>query len=256
MPKRDEAPIGAPCWIDLMTSDPDKARVFYGELFGWTSEAGGEEYGGYITFAKDGLPVAGAMGNDGSTGAPDAWSIYLASKDAQATVDSAIARGAEVMVAPMEVPAQGTMAFVTDPGGAAIGVWQPAAHKGFGVLDEPGAPGWFELHTRDYDGAVKFYQDVFGWETHAVSDVPEFRYTTKGEGEAQQAGIMDAGSFLPEGVPSHWSVYFRVEDADATLAKIVELGGSIVLPAEDTPYGRLATAADPTGAVFKLVAGS
>ena len=54
-------------------------------------------------------------------------------------------------------------------------------------------------------------------------------------------------------MPAHWSVYFAVADADATLAKIVALGGSVVVPAEDTPYGRLATVADPTGAMFKIV---
>jgi predicted enzyme related to lactoylglutathione lyase len=112
------------------------------------------------------------------------------------------------------------------------------------------------LHTRDYDASVAFYRTVFKWDTHAVSDVPEFRYTTLGEGDGQLAGIMDASSFLPDGVPAHWSIYFGVDDTDAALAKIVELGGSIVQPAEDTPYGRLATAADPTGALFKLVAGS
>jgi predicted enzyme related to lactoylglutathione lyase len=64
---------------------------------------------------------------------------------------------------------------------------------------------------------------------------------------------MDASGFLPEGVPAHWSVYFGVADADAALAKIVALGGSVVVPAEDTPYGRLATATDSTGAMFKLI---
>jgi predicted enzyme related to lactoylglutathione lyase len=64
---------------------------------------------------------------------------------------------------------------------------------------------------------------------------------------------MDASGFLPEGVPAHWSVYFGAEDTDAALAKVTSLGGSVVLPAEDTPYGRLAGVADPTGAQFKLV---
>ncbi len=73
-------------------------------------------------------------------------------------------------------------------------------------------------------------------------------------GEDWLAGIMDASGFLPDGVPAHWSVYFGVDDTDAALAKIVDLGGSILMAAQDTPYGRLATAADPTGAQFKLVA--
>ena len=64
---------------------------------------------------------------------------------------------------------------------------------------------------------------------------------------------MDAANFLPEGVPSLWTVYFRTADADADVAKAVELGATVVEPTEDTPYGRLAGLNDPTGAYFKLV---
>ncbi len=31
--------VGAPCWIDLYSSDADRAKDFYGRLFGWTAEA-------------------------------------------------------------------------------------------------------------------------------------------------------------------------------------------------------------------------
>jgi predicted enzyme related to lactoylglutathione lyase len=251
---RDTAPIGAPCWVDLFTSDPDKSRAFYGQLFGWTAKDPNEEFGGYVNFLKDGALVAGCMRNDGQAGSPDVWSVYLATDDAQATVDAAVAHGAQVVVPAMEVGELGTMAVVTDPGHAAIGVWRPGSHKGFGILAEPGAPSWFELHTRDYAGSVDFYRDVFKWDTYVASDTPDFRYTTLGEGDGALAGIMDATAYLPDGVPAAWAVYFGVDDTDAALAKTVELGGSIVMPAEDTPYGRLAQAADPTGALFKLVA--
>ena len=252
MPLRDAAPLGAPCWVDVFTSDPDKSREFYGRLFGWTAEDPNEEFGGYFNFSKDGILVAGGMKNDGSTGSPDAWSVHLATDDAQATADAATANGGQVLVPPMAVGELGTMVLLTDTGGAAIGAWQPGLHKGFGILGEPGTPSWFELHTRDYDATTKFYRDVFKWDAHVMADEPGFRYTTLGEGDDSLAGIMDATAFLPEGVPAHWSVYFGVKDADAASAEIVELGGSIVLPTEDTPYGRLATVADPTGAVFKL----
>jgi uncharacterized protein len=253
MTKRDKAPVGAPCWIDLFTSDTDKARAFYGDLFGWTSEQGGEEYGGYITFAKDGIPVAGCMHNEGQANTPDVWSIYLSVTDAAATAEATLAHGGQVYAPAMQVMDLGSMAVLGDSGEAAIGAWQPNKHQGFGVFAEPGTPAWFELHTRDYESTVQFYRDVFGWDTHDVSDTPDFRYTTLGEGDEQLAGIMDASSFLPESVPAHWSVYFDVEDIDQALTRIADLGGSVVQGAEDTPYGRLARAADATGAVFRLV---
>ena len=165
MPKRDSAPIGAPCWVDLFTSDPDRARAFYSEIFGWTSESAGEEYGGYFNFAKDGIPVAGGMRNDGQAGTPDGWSIYLATDDVERVTKEAVANGGEVVVPAMDVMELGTMAVVSDPGHASIGAWKPGLHKGFGIFAEPGTPSWFELHTRAYDESVQFYKDVFEWKT-------------------------------------------------------------------------------------------
>ena len=255
MPLRDAAPIGAPCWVDVFSTDPAKTQAFYSELFGWTVEDPGPEYGGYFNFLKDGVQVAGGMRNDGETGVPDHWSVYLATADAEATTASAAANGGQVIVPAMAVMELGSMAVMTDPGNATIGAWQPGLHKGFGIIAEAGAPAWFELHTRDYKASVAFYETVFGWDTHAMSDTAEFRYTTFGEGDDALAGVMDQSDFQPEGYPAAWSVYFQVEDTDAALATITKLGGTILEPAQDSPYGRLAQAADPTGAVFKLTTG-
>jgi predicted enzyme related to lactoylglutathione lyase len=254
MPTRDTAPVGAPCWVDLMTSDTARSRAFYTELFGWDAEDPNPEFGGYFNFTKNGVLVAGCMSAQPDSGMPDVWSIYLATDDAGKTADAAAANGGQVHVGAMPVADLGTMAMVADPSGAAIGIWQPGTHKGFGIFGETGAPSWFELHTRDYAAAISFYRDVFRWDTAVVSDTPEFRYTTLAHGDEWLAGVMDASAMLPEGVPSHWSVYFGVDDTDAALARAVELGGAVVLPAEDTAYGRLAAATDPTGAPFKVVA--
>ncbi len=253
MPVRDLAPLGAPCWIDLFSSDTDKAKQFYGELFGWTFEDSGPEFGGYINFSKDGALVAGCMHNDGTSGSPDGWNTYLAVADAKATVASASDSGATIYLQPMQVMDLGSMAMLADPGGAAIGVWQPGTHKGFGILAELGAPAWFELHSRDYETVLGFYRDVFGWETTVMSDSPEFRYTTlNGDGPDPLAGIMDATAFLPAGVPSHWQIYFLVADTDAATARVVELGGAVTEAPQDSPFGRLAAVTDPTGAAFRL----
>ncbi len=254
MPK-PEITAGSPCWIDLMTSDTEKAKSFYNALFGWTYETGDEEkYGGYITASKDGKLVAGIMQKqEDMAGMPDLWSTYLRTDDINATTEAAAANGGQVYLEPMEVPEQGVMAMYGDSSGASIGAWQFGEMKGFEVAAEAGSPAWHELLSKDYDSAVSFYRNVFGWETEVMSDTPEFRYTTLGSGNDAKAGIMDASGFLPEQVPSMWSVYFTVADTDATVEKALSLGATVTQAAEDTPFGRLATLTDPTGAVFKVI---
>jgi hypothetical protein len=252
---RQNVPNGAPCWVDLTSTDPEKSKAFYGDLLGWKADEPNPEFGGYTNFTKDGEPVAGLMQADLSVGPGDVWSVYLAVDDAAATVQAARAAGSDVLVDAMAVGDLGVMAVITDPGGAVIGMWQPGEHRG-GVVGTGGAPCHFELHTRDYDTTVAFYESVFGWKTQPVSDEPGFRYTLLEVADGEHAGIMDATAFLPDGVPAHWSVYFAVADVDAALATVATLGGATVMPGEDTPYGRLATAADATGAIFKLRADS
>ncbi|RNL50033.1 VOC family protein [Arthrobacter oryzae] len=247
---------GAPCWIDLMTSDAEKAKSFYGELFGWTFVAGDQEkYGGYITASKNGKSVAGLMQKqENQAGMPDIWSTYLRTDDAAASAQAAASHGGQVYMEPMDVPEQGHMAMFGDATGAAVGIWQPREMTGFELTAEPGTAVWHELLAKEYDKAVKFYQDVFAWDTHVLSDSPEFRYTTLGEEDNARAGIMDAAGILPEGAPSIWVVYFGVDDTDNAVERAVSMGASVVHPAEDSPHGRNATLTDPTGALFKIIA--
>jgi uncharacterized protein len=249
----DTFPPGAPCWLDLLTSDPAASQAFYPDLLGWTAGESSPEFGGYFMFFKDGIPVAGGMPKPDGMELPDEWGVYLAVEDAHKTVEVARAHGATITLEPMVVADLGTSVRLNDPNGVGIGMWQADTFPGFGVSAQPGAPAWFELHTRGYDDAVAFYRDTFGWDTHVMSDVPEFRYTTLGKDDDARAGIMDGSEYLPDGTPGAWKAYFAVDDTDAALARATELGASVVLAAEDTPYGRLAELLDPTGAAFKLL---
>ena len=130
MPLRDTAPLGAPCWIDLMTSDKDASRAFYSELFGWTSEDAGEEYGHYVNFSRDGVQIAGCMDKQPDSPIPDIWSVYLATADADATVAAIGPLGGQTMFPVMDVMDLGRMSMLLDPGGAAIGIWQPGPPQG------------------------------------------------------------------------------------------------------------------------------
>jgi uncharacterized protein len=242
---------GAPCWMDLSTSDTAAVRDFYTGVFGWTAGEASEEFGGYFMFDHNGSPVAGCV--PAMPDAPtDFWSVYLSVSDAAKTLEAAAASGGQVIVPAMPVADLGTMAMIIDPGGAAIGLWQPDQFPGIVNRDDAGLPSWFELHTGDYAGALAFYRDVFGWTIQTLADTPEMKYSALSHDGEGLAGIFDA-SGDPDASPG-WSVYIWVDDADATAARVAELGGSVLAQPVDTPYGRLATVTDPQGAVFKLMA--
>ena len=52
-------PYGAPCWVDLLVSDVDRAQAFYSELFGWRWLTGDAASGGYTMALLGDHPVAG-----------------------------------------------------------------------------------------------------------------------------------------------------------------------------------------------------
>lgn len=245
---------GAPCRLDLSSSDPEQAKEFYAGVFGWTAQDMGPEFGSYVNFYKNDIHIAGMMNNQTSAGRPDAWTVYLYSADIAVTAAAVPAAGGTMMVDPMDVMGLGTMAVAADPGGAGIGIWQPGTFEGFGLVVEAGTPAWFELHTRRYADAVQFYREAFGWDCRTVSDDDHFRYTTLGQGQDQQAGIMDMErARFNRHEPSSWNVYIGCDDVDGTVARTLELGGGVVEYAEDSPFGRLAKISDPAGARIKLV---
>jgi len=251
--RRIDAPLGAPVWIELSTSDMAASHAFYTQLLGWEVEPANPDFGGYTNLLHDGERVAGSMIKPEGHPGPDSWLVYLASADCAATVSAAEAAGAHVIVPAMPVHDLGFMAVLIAPDQGVVGVWEPGTHRGFGHIDESGAPGWFELHTLDYDRALDFYKNVFGWTVDVMSDSPEFRYARMIEGDTLLAGVMDATPHMAPGFPSHWEIYFQVDDIDAASVKVVELGGQALMPPHDSPFGRLGLFSDCTGALFKLV---
>jgi hypothetical protein len=254
---------GAPCWMDLLTSDTARAREFYGRVFGWTAEEASLEFGGYFMFTAGGMPVAGCMPVQPGVDLADAWGVYLTSADAAGTLAAAVALGATTRSEPSPVADLGLQALLDDPSGARIGIWQPGTFGGFGPIGtgRPGTPAWFQLHATDYPGSVSFYRDAFGWTPQVMSDTDDFRLAVILDGEAGQpgaadapvAGIMDANAHLSAGDGARWEIYISVDDADKALATVSELGGTIVQEAADTPFGRFGDVRDPMGAVFNVI---
>jgi predicted enzyme related to lactoylglutathione lyase len=252
MPQRESVPEGAPCWIDLWTSDVESSRNFYAELFGWEAQEPSEEFGGYFMFTRDGVPVAGGMGDMGDMAADDTWKIYFNTSDINQTVALSESAGAKFVAPPTPVADMGVQTVLNDATGATLGAWKAIEFKGFMTQGEHGTPAWFELHARDFQTAVDFYSRVFHLGTEVVSDTDDFRYTTLTSDDTQVAGILDASKALGADEGSRWLTYWYVDDISDALARVKELGGTVIDDAMDSPYGLIATASDASGAVFKL----
>jgi uncharacterized protein len=245
-------PAGTPCWVDVSVDDVPTAVAFYEGLFGWDVTVGGPEAGGYSIARKDGRIVAGIGPKMGPAEAPSAWMTYLATDDADATAAKIKGAGGQLLAEPMDVMSEGRMAVAMDPVGAAFGIWQGENTTGIGRANEPGSLVWSEHLSRDFDASKAFYQAVFGYDFQDMSSAG-FTYAMLMVDGHEVGGIGVYPEGTPSEVPAAWSTYFQVTDTDAAVAKATELGGSLVRPIMDTPYGRMGTVADNHGAVFSVM---
>lgn len=248
--------VGSPTWIDLSTNDIEGAKAFYAALFDWGFEDQGVDFGHYHYIRRGDGVVGGLMSTVGMTcpeggEVPNEWGVYLTVTDTEATLAAVESAGGKVIVPAMPVGESGTMAVAVDPAGAAIGMWQPGDFAGSDLSLAPGTPVWFEAMSQDYDAAMPFYRDVFAWDIHEMPG--EWAYATNAPEASATAGLCDAQGVTADGTPSYWRVYLATADLDADLARIPGLGGSILDGPEDSPYGRVATVADPQGAHFQLM---
>ncbi|GAA1264609.1 VOC family protein [Kitasatospora nipponensis] len=244
---------GVPCWVDLTAADPVRAAAFYGSLFGWEFTEIGADGGHYRLATLRGVRVAGiAPQQPGEESGPAAvWNTYLAAEDVDRTVAKVRDAGGGVLVEPVEVLDFGRMAVVVDPAGAVVGLWQGRTHGGSGLANEPGAFTWNENLSTDPRVARGFYQQVFGY---TYDDVAGMDYSVFKVAGAMAGGIGGQPSMIPPGTTSFWSVYFAVTDTDLKAAQVVDLGGRILVPPADTPYGRMSVVRDDAGAAFCLIA--
>ncbi|MBF6353395.1 VOC family protein [Nocardia higoensis] len=116
----------------------------------------------------------------------------------------------------------------------------------------PGTPCWFDVTAPDIPAAAAFYTGVFGWQAEDLG--PEAgHYTILHQDGAPVAGIAPATA--PDGgtAPPVWTVYFAVEDIDATVAAAGSAGARVDLEPVDV-FGRLrfAVLTDPAGATYAL----
>jgi predicted enzyme related to lactoylglutathione lyase len=240
---------GVPSWADLQTPELEAAKTFYAAFFGWDVPDGPAEAGGYTMGMVRGRPVAG-LGPQMNPG-PAAWATYVNVDDADDIAAKVTANGGTNLMGPMDVMDVGRLLVFADPTGAVCGAWQPRAHRGAGIVNEPNTMCWNALVSTDTGAAKTFYKAVFGWDAQDQGD--PVAYTEWKLGERSVGGLLAKPAEMPAAVPSHWGVYFAVEDTDAMIERAKGLGASVIVPPMDVEPGRFAGLMDPTGAAFYVI---
>ena len=242
-------PNGTPSWADVPIPDRAVGNAFYEAVLGWRFEAPNEQLGGYANAYLDDRHVVGSMAL--SPGQPVAWTLYFAVDDAHKTAAAITEAGGTVLAEPMDVVGLGTMVMASDPTGAMFGLWQAGTHLGTKVYGEPGAIAWEDLRSTDPAAAQAFYTRVLGVEFEPM-EMAGPDYGTFGL-PGEPAPLGGIGGMMGSQGPSHWVVYFAVADVDAALEAATTHGGTVLSPAFDSPYGRMASVADPAGAEFTII---
>jgi uncharacterized protein len=267
MSERDGYQHGVPCWVDTWQPDADAAVAFYEELFGWEAEdtMPAEVSGKHYMCRLRGRDVAAVASRPEEAPPVISWNTYVWVDDAERTAEKATEAGGAVLKDPFDALDGGRIAIIADPAGAAVGIWQPGAHRGCQLVNEPGAYAMSALVTPDKDGSKEFYGAVFGWGTETVDlgDDEMTMWTVSGYvgGEPEQPVTREVVATMAPGVadserdlPPRWNVDFWIRDVDAAAAKAAELDGTVLTG----PYGipgagmRQAVITDPQGATFSL----
>ena len=147
----------------------EAAKAFYAEVVGWGTQDASMPGMAYTLFTAGGDPVGGLMvlpEDARKMGAKPSWIGYVGVNDVDATADRIKHLGGTVHVPPKEIPNISRFSVVADPQMATIALfkWLEAGQAQPAELSTPGRVGWHELLAADWEKALAFYGELFGWQ--------------------------------------------------------------------------------------------
>ena len=250
-------------WYELVTNDMEKAVAFYSKVVGWDVRDSGMPGMQYMLFGKDGKDVGGMMtwAGAGAPEMPPEWMghIYTAKLDEE--LEAVTADGGTIIKPAQDIPGVGRFAVVLDPQKVKYLLFEPGSGYAPSRLDQfaVGNVGWHELLTDDAEKAFEYYSKHYGWEKDMSHDMgPMGVYQTFRMDKPMYSGGMMGIHYpgIPEGTPKQWKFYFTVDDIEAAQQRVIDAGGTVLMPPMDVPGGsRVMQASDDQGCTFALMQG-
>jgi len=254
-PASDEHHAGKMLWADLVTPDLAAAEKFYGGLFGWTFQPVRAGEVKYAVATLDGRPIGGMVEKTIPAGQhqQSAWLTFLATNDIDGVKRLAVSHGAKILTDIRSYPMRGRQCVLSDPEGAVFALLASSSGDTPDYLPATGDWIWSSLHAKDAGTEAAFYQNLFGYDVfdQPSDDGLEHLILSTDDYARASANDLEKGSARRH---SHWLNFLRVENAAETAAKVVAMGGRVLVqPRVDRHGGMLAVVADPAGAPFGLM---
>lgn len=237
-------------WRDLMAKDVNRAKQFYGDLFGWRFENAKRGDRPYVLARAGATPVAGIVDVSSMADAGAQWLSYMSVADVDQTVALVQSSGGKVLVEARNLPVA-RAAVIADPEGAPLGLAQ--LRRNVPDAEQPTANHffWQEYLARDADQALAFYKRLAGYQSAILESRLGVDYhvlrTTRG-----RAGLFRLPPAAAD-VQPNWLPYVLVSDPGQIAGRVASLGGRVLVPvAPERRNGSLVVIADPGGAALAL----
>ena len=254
-PPSGEHHAGKMIWADLVTPDLAAAEKFYGGLFGWTFQSARAGNSDYAVAMLDGRPVGGLLQKAiaSSERHQSAWLTFFAVGDVDAVKKSATAHGAKVLANDRTYPMRGQQCVLSDPEGAVFALLASSSGDTPDYLPAPGEWIWSSLHAKDAGAEAAFYQQLFNYDVFEAPSDDGLQHLILSSDNYARVSANDLARDSARRHP-HWLNFVRVTSAAETAAKVLALGGRVLVePRPDRHGGMLAVVADPAGAPFGLM---
>jgi len=236
-------------WHDLLTDDVKTAKLFYAGLLGWHFK----ELDRYTLVFNGADPIGGMfeLADDSKKRRSAGWITYFSVSGVDDTADWVESTGGKILKGPGEMINRGRYATVLDPLGAPLVLLY--SEKGDPIRHEVRIGGWLwnELWSSDVERSLDFYQALGSYAAQKASPGEEQDYWLLLDRSDRLVGGITAIPF--EDLASQWVPVVRVADTVEIAAKVVALGGNVII-APDHPLssGSVALIRDPTGGIFMV----
>jgi predicted enzyme related to lactoylglutathione lyase len=242
-------------WYELITTDVEAAKAFYTNVIGWGTLDASAPGRVYTLFTAGKALVSGLMDlpeDARNMGGKPSWVGYVEVDDVDATANRIKRLGGVVHVPPTDVSNISRFSIFSDPQAARLALfkWLNPGQDQPAELGAPGRVGWHELLADDWEKALAFYGELFGWQK-ADADIGKIgTYQLFSAGGQTIGGMLNKPAVIP--VP-FWLYYFNISDIDAAAQRVTTGGGQILDGPLEMPGGSwIVQCADPQGAIFAL----